>query len=160
MTGHPDPRRIERLEGSARREALDHLSRCEACRDEAFGHDPAALFALLAARPVPADALDSVSRVVSVAVRGGREIPRPAPPARLRSASAWVAAALLAAALLAPLAGRLRTPERPAVAATAEGGKAPRAAVQPAAASETIQTVDLTVGDTQLVMIFDPRLEL
>ncbi len=159
MSGHPDLRSIDGLDGAARREALEHAGGCAACRRAILADDPTQLFALLSTRPLPQDLLDDVSAGVAAAMRGEASLPRRAPTARVRTASAWAAAAVLAAALLVPLAGRIasRAPEAEAVLATAPP---PRAGVQVIESPSAIQAVDLTVGETQLVMIFDPRLEL
>ena len=160
MNGHPDPLRIDDLDEGERREALEHLGRCGACRKEALAGEASRLFALLAARPVPLDILDQVSVGVAAALRGGTPVSRRVPSSRFRTASAWAAAATLAAALLVPLAGRLEQPGPDRAAAIPTGAAVPRAGVQLVASPGPIQTVDLTVGETQLVMIFDPRLEL
>jgi anti-sigma factor RsiW len=160
VNGHPDPHGIAELEEGKRREALEHLGGCEACRKEAVAGDASRLFALLAARPVPLEILDQVSGGVAAAIRGETSVPRPLPSSRFRTASAWAAAAVLAAALLLPLAGRLGQPGPERAAAAPAGASVPRAGVQLVASPGAIQTVDLTVGETQIVMIFDPRLEL
>jgi len=160
VNGHPDPLGIDDLDEGERREALEHLGRCEACRKEALAGDASRLFALLAARPVQLDVLDQVSAGVAAAIRGESFAPRRVRSSRFRTASAWAAAATLAAALLVPLAGRLQQPGRDRAAAAPAAAPVPRAGVQLVASPGPIQTVDLTVGETQLVMIFDPRLEL
>ncbi len=160
MNGHPDPLGLDALEEGERREAIEHLGRCEACRKKALAGDASRLFALLAASPVPRDILDRVSSGVAAAIRGEAPVPRRAPSYRVRTASAWAAAAVLAAAILLPLAGRPGQPGPERASAAPSREQVPRAGVQLVASPGAIQTVDLTVGETQLVMIFDPRLEL
>jgi hypothetical protein len=160
VTGHPDPLRIDVLPEAERREALEHLRRCEACRRAAMAGDPTRLFSLLAARPLPRNVLDRVATGVSAAVRGGEFVPVHLPSPRVRMVSAWAAAALLAAALLLPMAGGERRPGHEDATAVLAPAALPRAGVQVVSSPGVSQVVDLTVGETQLVMIFDPGLDL
>lgn len=160
MTGHPDSRALDALSGSERLAALEHLGECAACRREVAAEDPTRLFALLATRAVPAQALDRVSSGVAVAIREGRAPTFRPSPRRLLAASAWAAAAALAAALLVPSGGGAgRTVVAGDVAALVPR-KATRAGIEVVASPGVPQVVDLTVGETQIVMIFDPRIEL
>ena len=151
---------LDGLADAEREHALEHLGECEACQRETAAGDPTRLFALLATRPVPQAILDEVSGRVAAAVRGEEAVRVRLPSPRLRTASAWAAAAALAAALLLPLAGGpgRTAPEDPAVAFAPAA--TPRAGVQVVSSPGVSQVVDLTVGETQLVMIFDPGLDL
>ncbi len=160
MTGHPDPREFDALSGSERLAALEHLGECAACRRELAAEDPTRLFALLAARAVPPRALDLVFSAVAGAIREGRAPAFRPRSRRLLAASAWAAAAALAAALLVPSGGGAgRTAVSGDVAALVPR-TASRAGVEVVASPGVPQVVDLTVGETQIVMIFDPRIEL
>jgi hypothetical protein len=160
MTDRAHPRLLDGPAGVGREEALEHLRRCEACRREATAEDPTRLFALLGARPVPRRILDEVSGRVAAAVRRVEAV-RPAfPSARVRMASAWAGAAALAVALLLPLAGGPGRRSSADAAAVLAPASAPRAGVQVVSSPGVSQVVDLTVGETQLVMIFDAGLDL
>src|SRR5262249_17952552 len=65
---HVDPGALADAAGGARREMLEPLSGCPPCRAAAFEDDPAAVFGLLALRPVPVAVLDAVSREVAARV--------------------------------------------------------------------------------------------
>jgi hypothetical protein len=118
--------------------------------------DPTAIFARLREIEIPADLLEAVSRNVSAALDG--EAPR---RSWIRPAAAWAAAAALAVAVLVPAALRPVPPAPhmaavPAVAAS----ETPRAGISSLRTPGPAQVLDLTVGDTQVVMIFDAELEL
>jgi ferric-dicitrate binding protein FerR (iron transport regulator) len=160
MTDRGHPRLGDGLAGAEREEAIEHLRRCEACRTEAASEDPARIFALLAARPIPQEILEQVSTRVAAAVRGAEALRPPVPSRRLRMASAWAAAAALAVALLLPLGGGTGRPSSDDTAAIFAPAASPRAGVQVVSSPGVSQVVDLTVGETQLVMIFDAGLDL
>lgn len=157
MSGHPDLR-TARSE-SERRECLRHLATCVECRTSFAGDDPSALFALLALREPRADALEEVSRSVAAGLAAERRsvldawrergLPRLLPAAVAASA----ALAFVLAGLLGPVPPGPNPPEfasadvrRADVRVTETGGPA--------------QVVDLTVGDTQVVMIFAAEIDL
>ena len=160
MSRHLDRREIDgfdQLEGPARKAAIEHARSCEACRSELASGDPSRLFSLLPALPVPVEILDQVSAGVAAQLRARR--------ARRRWAAGAVAAALVLAGLLGvylhrtpfadPAPGAVVT--APPVFVTSE---APRAEVELLSSPGTAQVFDLTMGDTQVVMILDERLEL
>ena len=157
MTGHVDPVCFEAAEGAARAAMVDHLAACASCRYAVACHDPALLFALLSRVRVPVRVLDDVSRGVASGAGGGR----------ISGADFWTgsaaarnaaAAAVLGLALLTGLATiRGRGP----VPVQAPPGAAPAAAtveVRPDAAVS--QVVDLTVGQTRFVMVYNGNLRL
>jgi hypothetical protein len=158
---HPDLRRLDDLPEAGRLAALEHLRVCAACRRAAVADDPARVFALLAVRPIPEEVLDRVVAGVSAAVReGGRNSNLPFWPRRTKVVSAWAAAAALAAILLLPLAGRAPWPGQGGEEAVLAPAAVSRGGAEIVSSPGATQVVNLTVGDTQLVMIFDPRLEL
>ncbi|MBZ5640614.1 MAG: hypothetical protein LAO51_17900 [Acidobacteriia bacterium] len=160
MSGHPDLPRLDYLPEADRREVLRHLHVCAACRRQAIADDPSRVFALLAAREVPRGVLERVSSGVAEAVRRGETASTHLRPRRLRATAAWAAAAALAAALLLPLAGDFARPGPKGVAAVLAPAAVPRAGAEVVSPPGQAQVVNLTVGETQLVMIFDPRIDL
>lgn len=125
-----------------------HLEGCASCRAETAASDPTRLFALLGRRPLPPAALDDVAAAVARALadeapeRSGRVV-----AARLTAATAAVALAV---------AGTLLSidtdPRRASTRSRPE-----RAHVTVLDAEPDTQVVDLTLGDTQVVMIYDAR---
>ena len=123
---------------------------------DGFEDDPTSIFARLREIEIPAELLNAVSQGVSDAL--DHDVPR---RSWTRPAVAWAAAAALAIAVLVPAAFQPR-PVAPAVAVV----PAPTAASLPRAGMSSLRTpgpaqvLDLTVGDTQVVMIFDAELKL
>lgn len=149
-----------RFEGEPRRRALRHLTACVTCRSALAGEDPSRIFSLLGRAPVPPEILDQVSRGVAagIADRAGRRGAGGVTVARLRLAGALAASLLLAALLGLPLLG----PSSPGPEVVAEAGPsaAPRAAIELVERADRAEVFDLTVGGTQVVMIFDEGMEL
>jgi hypothetical protein len=116
--------------------------------------DPTAIFARLRDVEIPAELLAAVSVGVSEAL--DRPVPR---HGWLRPAAAWAAAAALAAAVLVPAwrEPRSLTPVATVVPQVAEPA---RAGITSLRTPGPAQVLDLTVGDTQVVMIFDAELSL
>src|SRR5262249_34969905 len=131
---------------ASRAERLEHARSCLACRAELVASDPSALFALLAARPVPRSVLDAVSAGVPRSVREGavrRSV-------LSRRAVAWAAALLVAVGCGTLWLATSRAPEGSGYA-QALPEPAPRAAGVELLASPspgTAQVVDVSVGDT------------
>jgi hypothetical protein len=162
VSAHPDLRRLDDLPESERKTALAHLGVCSACRRAAVAEDPTRVFSILAARQVPEEVLERVSRGVAAVLRGDPGAPSLAfRPRRARIVSAWAAAAALAAALLLPLASRSPLPEG-RDNGTASLARAPMPRPEPSGAPRTgePEMVNLAVGDTEIMMIFDPRIDL
>jgi hypothetical protein len=151
---------------------LEHVRGCAACRARWLAADASRLFALLRLDEPPQEKLDALSaRVmegveVAVAARAG---------SRLRGFAAVAASLLLAAALAA--SGILRDGSRPlpAVAhgaagvagvetaaslAEAEAATAPVRGVELLSSPGAGRVVNLAVGETRVVMIFDKELDL
>lgn len=156
------------LAGAERQTALGHLRRCAACRAGLAAVDPSHLFALLGAEPLPAAILDEVSAGVAAALRQRA----PAASGRRR----WLPVAAVAAGIALAALLSVALLERPGGPGGAEGlarrVDEPRAPVGDAlpvglAAVELLSSAggraevfDLTIGETQVVMIFDEGLEL
>jgi hypothetical protein len=167
MSGHPDLRPLLQDDAPGdRHEALEHIRGCTRCRAEVARDDPSRLFALLALEPVPEALLQRLSRNVDDAV--DRELADRLPLRR------WGIASLAASILLAgffstylwtrgrptgapPLGGGVDLVEH--VDAGPEGPLAPPAVIE-VSSPGTAQVLDLSVGDTQLVMIFDKALDI
>lgn len=161
MSAHFDPRGWDDVSGPARRALLEHAAACASCREALVAHEPSALFALLALAPMPAPVLDAVSS--EVARRAGIGA---APAAALADATPWVrratAAAIAVAGLLTAAATFFHTAPTPVpLAPMAVAPRAtPRADVEVAPGDAVSQVVDFTVGDTQVVMVYNPELHL
>ena len=144
---------------AARRQALAHAAECAACRAALLDEDPTRIFAFLSDAPIPESVLDEVMDAVRLGIVEQGPAPGWATQALgwLRPAVAWAAAAGLAGVLLLVAGSRVR----PGAGATA--GLAPAAvpaSVELIGAPPSARVVDLTVGDTQVVMIFDEGLAL
>jgi hypothetical protein len=145
VSPHVDPRGLEDAAGTPRREMLAHVASCRECRRAVAAYDPTLLFGLLADTRVPARILDQVSAGAAQRVAAAS---RPAP---LRAVAA---AAALAAAVSGAVILRSTFAPRPEVAVV------PRADVEVHSEGPVSQVVDFTVGDTQVVMVYNPELQL
>jgi len=167
MSEHPDLRSLLE-EGStneaSRLELLVHLRGCAHCREVLAGAEPERQFGLLRLEPIPDGILERVSDGVSAEL--AREERRPSGRHRL----AW--GALAASLLLAGMLGTYLWPGRDEAplpdAATNRIDRLEPAPVEPAVPASMIKVhspgdadvVKVTVGDTELVMIFDEALDL
>lgn len=156
---------LEALDRAERLALLEHARGCQACRGLLCAGDPSRAFALLALRPVPQAALDRVSARIAAAIDPRHAAPLPG--ARRAVVAAWAgyaAAVLLAVAIAGLLAAPWRAPrldDDPAdVAFSASPLGAARAGVEVLSSPGAARVVDLAVGETQVVMIFDERLDL
>jgi hypothetical protein len=162
MNGHPEPSRLsdfDALGDLERRELLDHVADCGRCRSIWAGGDPSRLFALLEVESVPGTVLDGLSARVNDEIDSIELESR-----GRRRGFGW--ASLAASVLLTALIGgylisRPDVGSGPIVAGTAEERHDEFAGsgievMTPADAD----VYDLTVGDTQIVMIFDERLDI
>jgi anti-sigma factor RsiW len=157
---HPEPERVEglgQLPPDERRAVLDHLRRCEPCREAWVARDSSRVFGLLLHTPIPAEALDRLSE--SVASRLDESAGAPAD--RPRFAWASIAASLLLAALIGgflisrPLDRVVPGP----VGSEARAGTVASGGIELLAPTGA-QVYDLSVGDTRVVMIFDEELDI
>ena len=164
MSEHPRIDRLDETTGDARASMLDHLLGCSSCRASLAGRDPAGLFALLSRRPLPGGILDEVS----LGVRAGILEARPGAASfrddLARRVAPWAAAVLLAAGLgtaFVKRPGPPTAPPLPSASLAAVPALLPaRAEVEVLSSPGQAQVVDLTVGETQVVMIFDRGLPL
>jgi len=162
MDGHPGRQRLsdfDALEDVERREVLLHLADCGPCRSIWLDADPSRAFALLEIDSVPTSSLDGLTARINDAIDAVE-----ARPAARRAGFGWAslaASVLLTAVIGGYLVSRPGVEERPIVAGTS--------VVQPdefAGSGIEVMTpadadvYDLTVGDTQIVMIFDERLDI
>jgi hypothetical protein len=153
MTHPVPPSDWDLATGDERDAWLGHIAACPRCRDTWIAEDASRIFALLPDQPAVDEAaeqlaLDRLSAGIHRTIRTGR------------TAGRWyrlAAAAALAAALLAPSAAWLFR-DRPAVPVIA--ASYPLADVEVLFTPGEAQIIDLSVGDTQVVMIFDSRIEL
>jgi hypothetical protein len=135
------------------------MATCAECRASAASGDPSALFALLVLREPDDEALEEVSRSVAARVAverrsvldawSERGLPRFLPAAIAASAGL----AFLLAGLLGPVPPGPHAPEF----ASAD---VRRADVRLTETVGPAQVVDLTVGNTQVVMIFAAEIDL
>jgi hypothetical protein len=152
MIVHPEPSRLSRATGEERRALLEHFHRCRPCRSRLVELEGAeALFALLALDEVPAWTLSAVSAGIA------SDLSRP-PRLRWGAASSWAASLLLGAALVAGFLARPPMPKPDETFSTPARGL--RAGVAVLSSPGEARVVDLTVGETQVVMIFDSGLDL
>lgn len=163
MSSHVDLGSFAAATGDDRRAMADHLRSCPACRAAVAAEDPVALFALLAAKPIPRTVLDDVS--AHVARRAGLDraslgaLVASMPSNRLRLAAAVLAVVALLGATTtlhrAPAVSPLATATPDATRALAQ-----RADVDVQPDRAVSQVVDFTVGDTQVVMVYNGDLKL
>lgn len=145
--------RFDALGPEARRAVLRHVGGCTACRGRLVAADPARIFALLSADELPAEALERLERRVREGIDDAK---KPAGRRWIAQAASLAASVLLAAAFLGYL---WRTPA-PLQAAAEPAAEPPAGEIFLISSPGEAQVVDLTVGETQVVMIFDEALDL
>jgi hypothetical protein len=149
---HVDPAKLSASSGLERRAMLAHVAGCASCR-QAF--DPAILFSLLALAPIPESTLDAVS--IEVARHAGRD--RSSVGALLGAGATPRLGASAAVVALALLCGYAVLQERPVAPPPVFASK-PRADVEVQSGRGVSQVIDLTVGETQIVMVYNGELKL
>ncbi len=155
MNGHVDPLRLAAASREERRALLAHVRECPACRGVVIDHDPAMLFGLLALAPLPPVLLDDLSREVARRAGNDRQ-----PFGVLALASTWPRRAAAAAMFaLTLLTGYATLHERPA-SPTPLALSSRRADVAVDSGRGVSQVIDLTVGETQIVMVYNGELKL
>ncbi len=164
MSSHPDRASLHDLDTLAperRDEVLDHVAVCSRCRDAFVAGDPTRVFALLNRRPIPDEVLGEVTAGVMAGIEAGVAAPAHRFGHGRRRVWAWgavAAAAILAVALV--LVPRTEPPVPETHVADAAVNAAPRSTVTVIETPGEAQLVDLTVGETQVVMIFDRDMDL
>lgn len=138
---------------------------CPHCRERIEAGDPADWFGLLRHLSIPVELLEEVSAGVA------RQIVR-SEPSRLAAPRtlgwlprpmAWAAAlvgAALVSVVLYRLSGPLEQVREPGVSAPPSAEEPARARVEVLSPAGAEPVVDLTVGDTHLVMVFSEEIEL
>lgn len=139
-----------------RQRVLDHVRSCSECRDQWVGADPSRVFALLAVDSVPEAALDRLTACIDA------ELERESTARRRRGLAAG-GLSLAASVVLAVILGGGLT-RRPESSGTPFGGlepvELPVAEIQLLASPGEAQVLDLSVGGTSVVMIFDRDLDI
>jgi len=162
MSGHLSQPTVERFDGldrGARAEAVAHVAECADCRARLLAAEPTRAFALLGTLPISPARLDRLSAALAREIdrSSGRAAARP-----LRRAAS-IAASVALAAGLAGLTGDRGSPSVAERAGLGELGTSAEAAygrVDLLSSPGEAQVLDLRVGGTQVVMIFDKDLEL
>ena len=153
---------FDALVDGQRAAVLDHVSECAVCRTAWLGEDGSRVFALLARAPLPEDRLEHLSERVDAALNR-LELGGPARRGMFRLASI-AASVLLAAALGAVLWNHEPPAKQIAVLdaidvlpALEEEVAGIRLVASP---GDEAQVLDLMIGGTQILMIFDESIEL
>lgn len=155
MSPHVDPVRLAAASGRTRRAMLSHLRECASCRSTAVGHDASTLFSLLVLAPLPASLLHELSIEVARSAGSDRS-----PYGALAGSAAWPRRAAAAAiVVLTLLSGYATLHERPAGAPPLSLFSR-RADVEVESGRGVSQVIDLTVGETQIVMVYNGDLKL
>lgn len=169
MRDHLQPRELidfDRLESARREAALAHLEACADCRGRWLAEDPTRIFALLSLSPIPEAALDDLSARLGDAIDSAPDSSRRR--SRVQAFTAVAASLLLAAVFLGylstrstPLIGTSPTLAPTAVVERIEQGEGrPTEGVEVISSPGAAQVLELSVGETQVVMIFDEAMEI
>ncbi len=163
----PDDLRRLSDDGLSRRERLgllDHVRRCRRCSAELASADPARLFSLLALDAPPDDELERLSARIDAEIAAE---PRPA-----GSAGRWtsIAASLVLAGMFAtyvwtrpdvlPATANLRPNVLDSLDLQAIPAADAAGSVEWVTSPGTAQVMDLSVGEMQVVMIFDEAMDI
>ena len=162
MSLHPEPTRLARLDeltGDERARVVRHLDGCPTCRSLVSRQEPSALFSLLSLEPLPQDVLDGLSARVAASLPDSTT----ARPQFTRHWAAALAASLLLASFFSgyllrkpPPVERAELPQAPHIALP----DAPERGIELLSSPGTAQLIDFSVGETQVVMIFDEELDI
>lgn len=151
--GRPEIEAFDSLGDEARGTALAHLRDCAGCRVLWLAEEPSRVFALLAQATIPADRLERLSARIDAEIR----------PARRRwLGAASIAASVLLAALVATVSWNHALPVASiAAVGSLEPGDADAMGTRLVALpGDDARVVDLTIGETQVLLIFDESIEL
>ncbi len=165
MSDHLQPHQLAAFDALAddqRAAALDHVRECAVCRAAWLAEDGSRVFALLARAPLPEHRLERLSERVDAAL--DRLEPR-VPVRRGMFRVASIAASLLLAAVLGAVLWNHELPAEPvavldeidALPPLDEGVAGLRLVASPGGEA---QVLDLSIGGTQILMIFDESIEL
>jgi len=152
---------FDALTGDRRMAALEHLSGCSTCRVACLADNQASVFALLARVTVPEEKLEQLSARIEAALDGvapGVQVRR-SPFHRIAS----IAASLLLAVVLGAVMWNHEAPQPVASFAEIEalGVDEDVPGIRLVATpGEQPQVLDLSIGGTQILMIFDESIEL
>jgi len=155
VNAHADPLRLASSSGHERRAMLEHVRNCAYCRRSFAEHDPSSLFSLLALTPMPESLLDDLSS--EIARRTGTDRPG---FGVIAGAAAWPRRAAAAAALAMTLLSGYATLYEPPSAVPPIAVSSRRADVEVESGRGVSQVIDLTVGETQIVMVYNGDLKL
>ena len=169
MSAHLDVIAFLDASGERRRAMVDHLRGCAACRAAAVEHDPTILFALLDRAPIPSAVLDEVSTVAARRAESGPVSLSDRLAASGGGARRWAAAAAMALLALVCGYGVLRQPTVAPQDVAVKTTAAPAATTTPGLRLASVEVepartvsgvVDFTVGETQVVMVYNGALKL
>ena len=155
MSAHVDPGTLSTSSGPERSAMLAHVAACAACRSAVAAEDPSMLFGLLALATVPENVLDDLSS--RVARLAGRDR---SPYGALAGALAGPRRVAAAAAVVLTLLCGYATLHEPPLAPETASSSRPRADVDVDSGRGVSQVIDLTVGETQIVMVYNGDLKL
>jgi hypothetical protein len=161
---HLNPEEIlgfDALTGDRRVAALEHLCGCSTCREACLASDEAGVFALLSRVAIPQEKLDQLSLRIDAAL----DDVRPAVPIRRNPFHrvASIAASVLLAAVLGAVMWNHEAPEPVVSFADIEALGVEEAISGIRLVStpgDRPQVLDLSIGGTQILMIFDESIEL
>ena len=134
---------------------LDHVRECAACRRALAEYDPSTLFSLLALTPVPEALLNDLS--IEIARRTGSDR---SPFGVIAGSLSWPRRAAAAAVLVLTLLSGYATLHEPPGAVPPISLSSRRADVEVESGRGVSQVIDLTVGETQIVMVYNGDLNL
>jgi hypothetical protein len=144
---------------ATRDERLRHTKDCSACRAQLFGGQPEQLFSLLALDAPPTAALEQLTSGVMQRIEGESAIRRRR--LRLRALIPVAASVLLAAffGIYATLQN-MQAPSGMAALVPFLEASAPSDGIELISSPGEAQVMEFTVGETQVVMIFDEAMNI
>ena len=155
MSAHVDPVGLAASSGVKRREMLEHVRACAPCRRAAADHDPSLLFGLLALAPLPPVLLDDLSREVARRAGNDRQL-----YGVLAESATWPRRAAAAAVFVLTLLSGYATLRERSTSPAPLALSSRRADVEVDSGRGVSQVIDLTVGETQIVMVYNGELKL
>jgi hypothetical protein len=170
MRSHPEAALFDRLDAlptAERERLLHHAAGCESSRAGLAAGDSSRLFALLAADPLPAERLAEFSAKLDLEL--DRTTPQRTAPRWIGAAAALAASTVLAGFLGSYVLWQSRISPQPvsgappasaplAVAVTEQ--EIPAGGVELISTPGDAQVMELAIGETKVVMIFDEALDI